>query len=309
MWKNFLFFSSSQRAGIIVLFVLILLLWVVRQVWVAQTETATIHYTDSTFVQEWENFKLSLVSIDSLRRLERQSRYHRRDFQHPRTPSVELFPFNPNTIDSTGMVRLGLKPWVASNILKYRQRGGKFRDKNSFAKIYGISKEQFAQLESFIQITTNPITSNRPDTVVSNPVIIAESLPEVLELNSADTAQLIQIRGIGRFLANGIVRFRSQSGGFLHLNQLLDVRGITPEVFANISPHFTVDPTLVRKLRINTASVERLRSHPYLNFYQAKQIYELRRKRGKLHSMQELHQLSELDPQTMEKIAGYFQFE
>ena len=82
-----------------------------------------------------------------------------------------------------------------------------------------------------------------------------------------------------------------------------------PENLEKIRPFCKVNTGLVQKIKVNTASVERLKGHPYLNFYQSKAIYELRRKKGKLKNIHELKILSEFTPESIAKIEPYLTFE
>ena len=66
---------------------------------------------------------------------------------------------------------------------------------------------------------------------------------------------------------------------------------------------------LLSKIYINKASVERLKSHPYLTFSKAKEIYELRRDRGKLKNIDELRKLHSLSDEDLLKIEPYLSFE
>jgi len=155
MWKDFFYFSRGQRTGIIVLVVLIAL---------ALIANYTLPYffpvteKDGTaFLKEAERFKKSLISRDSLRQVNWQHKYEERQRQYEekykqnsfysssksfdKKTTYTLFTFDPNTIDSAAFVRLGLKPFVASNILKYRKRGGLYRTSDDFARVYGISPE------------------------------------------------------------------------------------------------------------------------------------------------------------------------
>jgi DNA uptake protein ComE-like DNA-binding protein len=64
----------------------------------------------------------------------------------------ELFYFDPNTADSTQLLRLGLRPWQVRNIYKYRAKGGRYRQKEDFAMLYGLTLEQYRRLEPYIRI-------------------------------------------------------------------------------------------------------------------------------------------------------------
>ncbi|MCE5331594.1 MAG: helix-hairpin-helix domain-containing protein [Bacteroidales bacterium] len=308
MWKDFFYFSKGQRTGILILIALILIT-------VVLSVLLPYFYTDkepdgSEFLNEAREFQRELVSRDSLRQLAWEEKY-KKEFQNyrfekskPETHS--LFPFDPNKADSLTFVRLGLRSYIASNILKFRSKGGAFRTKESFGKVYGLTPEKYQELEPYISI--GEIATIRIDTIKT---VQKTKLPIsiIVELNSADTTQLMQVYGIGRGYAKGIVRFRQQTGGFVSVEQLREIYGMTDVNFVKISPYCTVNAALVQKIKVNTASIEKLNAHPYLNFYQSKAIYELRRNKGKLKSINDLRVLDEITPDQLNKINPYLQFD
>ena len=95
----------------------------------------------------------------------------------------------------------------------------------------------------------------------------------------------------------------------MSVEQLRELYGMTDDNFNKISPNCSVNLDLVKKIQINTASVERLNSHPYLNFYESKAIYEYRRRKGRIKTPDELKSISELKPEIIHKILPYFSFE
>jgi DNA uptake protein ComE-like DNA-binding protein len=272
---------------------------------------------DDKFSAEVLAFKKSLVSRDSLRQVEwqRQKEERQREYEEKYKNNYPPFPaktytkkdsyvlstFDPNTIDSAGFVRLGLKSFIASNILKYRKSGGKFRTSADFAKVYGILQDKFKELEPYISIAEIKPIKNEAKATKRTDIIV--------ELNSADTTLLMQVKGIGRGYAKGIVRFRQATGGFVSIEQLSEIYGMRPENLDKIRPFCIVNKSLVKKIKVNIATVERLKSHPYLNFYKAKAIFELRRNKGKLHSINDLNVISELTADDLVKIEPYLSFE
>ena len=130
----------------------------------------------------------------------------------------------------------------------------------------------------------------------------------ILDLNRCDTAELQLIRGIGRYTAVQIVRYRDRLGGFYSPAQLTD------PVFAKLHldtllHRFTADTTLLRLIPVNTTSIETLQRHPYLSHDQAKAIYHLRRKQVRIGSMDDLRSLPELPDSTLLRLAPYLTFE
>jgi len=315
MWKDFFYFSRGQRVGIIVLILLIVLALAAN--YILPYYFPVTERTDAKFSAEVLAFKKSLVSRDSLRQAEwqRQKEERQREYEekyknnypsyptktYPLKESYVLSTFDPNTIDSAGFVRLGLKSFIASNILKYRKSGGKFRTSADFAKVYGILPDKFKELEPYISIAEIKLIKKESTATKRTDIIV--------ELNSADTTLLMQVKGIGRGYAKGIVRFRQTTGGFVSVEQLSEIYGMRPENLDKIRPFCVVNKSLVKKINVNTASVERLKSHPYLNFFKAKAIFELRRSKGKLHSINDLNVISELTADDLIKIEPYLSFE
>lgn len=307
MWKDFFYFTKGQRIGIIVLVCLII--FTIATSYLLPYLTPEKPTSENDFINEALRFEQTLVSRDSLRRAQWEQKYDSL-YQHakPEAKTVEkysLFAFDPNTADSATFVKLGLKSFVAANILKFRTKGGKFRTPESFSKVYGISPEKFNELKPYIaiaetkQIVKDSIKTTSP-TKIKNLIV---------ELNSADTAELLKVYGIGRGFAKAIVRFRQQTGGFVSVEQLRELYGMTDDNFNKISPNCRVNLDLVKKIQINIASVERLNAHPYLNFYESKAIYEYRRRKGKIKTSDELKSISELKPEVIHKILPYFSFE
>ena len=127
----------------------------------------------------------------------------------------------------------------------------------------------------------------------------------LVEVNSADTTELKKIPGIGSGIAGGIVRYRERLGGFYALSQLEEVKHVTPELLK----WFKLDNDSIRKLEINKVSLDKLRAHPYLTFYQAKVIMEHRRKKGQIKSLSQLALYEEFTEKDLERLSAYISFD
>lgn len=236
---------------------------------------------------------------------------------------AERFPFDPNTADSTQLLRLGLAPWQVRSIYRYRAKGGIFRQPSDFARLYGLTRKQYRELRPYIRISPDYLpaadyyaprrTGNNARSVDSS----ATKAPrytytarhklrpgEHIAINSADTTQLQKIPGIGSAYARMIIRYRERLGGFITMAQVLE-SGPVPE---SALRYITIDATQVRKLNINKLSLNQLRRHPYINFYQAKAICEYRRLHGPLHSLEELRFSPDFPPAQIERLQPYVTF-
>ena len=130
----------------------------------------------------------------------------------------------------------------------------------------------------------------------------------ILNLRTADTTELKMIRGIGSYRAKQIVRYREALGGFVRVEQLLEVEGME-NVPDSVLKHFVLDTTDVKQLNINSIGVRQLSKHPYLRFEEAKAIYEFRRKKIRLDSLGQLNELECLSDEAIKRIAPYLNFD
>ena len=223
---------------------------------------------------------------------------------------IQLFSFDPNKADSIELSSLGLPSYVVRNVLKYREKGGRFRTADSFSKIYGLTEKQFNTLKPYIRIAqTDTPKKEKMDTMVA--VVIPErkvfKYPEgtLVDVNVADTAELKKIPGIGSGIAKAIVAYRNRLGGFYSLSQLEEIDYVTPELLK----WFKLEGGTIRKLDINRWGLDKLRSHPYLNFYQAKVIIEHRKKRGEIKSLSQLSLYEEFTEKDLIRLSAYVSFD
>ena len=254
----------------------------------------------------------------------------------------ELFPFDPNTASAEDFERLGLESWQARSIIRFREKGGIFSRPSDFARVYGITKRTYEVLLPFIQIADDykpaadfygkerygrsgrrytPYYNNREEryrrydqdkTSLSEGKSEAKvySYPhklranEHIEINGADTTLLMKIPGIGSYYASRIVRYRERLGGFASAQQLEEIDGLPESAIAYIK----IDYQQIRKMNLNKLTLNQLKKHPYLNFYQAKEICDYRRLKGPLHSIEDLKLLKDFPPDEIDRLKPYICF-
>ena len=224
----------------------------------------------------------------------------------------ELFPFDPNTADSTELLRLGLQPWQVVNIYKYRAAGGVYRKPRDFARLYGLTLKEYRRLEPYIRISEENLPADRyfykcepiqeRDTL-KYPVKLQPE--ERVVLNRADTAQLRKVPGIGSFFARKIVDYRERLGGYYRVQQLLEIEDF-PETA--VSFFIIPDGTEFRKMNLNRLSLNELKRHPYIGFYRARAIVDYRRLHGHIESLQQLKLLPDFTPEAIERLEPYVEY-
>ncbi len=222
----------------------------------------------------------------------------------------ERFPFDPNTADSTQLLRLGLQPWQVRNIYRYRSRGGVYRRKEDFARLYGLTVKQYRELAPYIRISKDyqPAAAlfagkQQHETferdTVQYPVKIKDG--EYIVLNTADTTQLKQVPGIGSFYAKEIVRHGQWLGGYVSIDQLDEIEGFPQDA----KKYFVIDHPTPQKLNINRLTLQQLRRHPYINYYRAKTITDYRRLHGDITDLNDLRFSRDFPPDIIERLRPY----
>lgn len=151
-FRHIFFFTKSQKRGLIVLIVLLILVVAANVLIPKYLQKTKPRYSDnSVFLSQVDSFKNSLTDKED----KYGNTYSPADFADARydmaSSAVRLFDFDPNTLDSGGFVALGLKPFVAKNIVNYRKKGGRFRTVDDFARVYGLLPADFARLKPLLR--------------------------------------------------------------------------------------------------------------------------------------------------------------
>ena len=295
MFKDFFYIRKSDRKAL--LFVLCVM--TVALVVILLTESRT----DST----------PQYAADTLQPQRLYGNYDQepRYYQTEGGRTVERFPFDPNTADSTQLLRLGLRPWQVRNIYKYRQKGGVYRKKEDFARLYGLTVKEYRELEPYIRISSDYTTpasalvgeeERYERDTLKYP--IKTEVPQSVNLNTTDTMLLRKVPGVGEAFARRIVRYGQRLGGYVSPEQLREIEDF-PE---SAIPYFVVQQPHTQKINLNKLTLNQLQKHPYINFYQAKAITEYRRLRGPLQSLQDLKLLKDFPPEAIQRLEPYVEF-
>ena len=231
------------------------------------------------------------------------------------TTQGTLHPFDPNTADSATLVRLGLHPRLARRICRYRAAGGRFRHARDLARIYGMDTAALRRLRPYIRIAAAPGANpsfRKPRPLEKSHYAYtpypSRKLPRgrQLDLNAADSAELLRVPGVGPYFARRIVRYRERLGGFVSPEQLREI----PNLPDSVQTWFRVTAEKARSpLRLNSATFRELLRHPYLNYEQVKAIVNYRERQGALQTLQELSLSGAFTPVDLERLTPYVSFE
>lgn len=221
----------------------------------------------------------------------------------------ELFYFDPNTLSTQGWKKLGLRDKTIHTIQNYISKGGHFKKPENLQKIYGLFPDEYERIAPYIKIesvaenTENAITNK---SVLDNqPAKTYSPRYSVIDINTADTSAFITLPGIGSKLAARIVNFRDKLGGFYSINQVGETFGLPDSTFQKIKQYLKLENVLVKKININTATVDELKAHPYIKYSLANPIIAYRNEHGPFEKIEDIKKVMAVTEEVYIKIAPY----
>src|SRR5690606_8366048 len=130
-----------------------------------------------------------------------------------------------------------------------------------------------------------------------------------IDINQASQEDLIKVYGIGPALSERILKNKESLGGFVSMEQMQFIWGLSPEVVENLNKHFVVSSeTKISKVDINNASVKELAKFPYFNYSIAKEIVTHRSMNGEIKNIEDLTKIKGLPNEKIKIIALYLEF-
>lgn len=225
----------------------------------------------------------------------------------------KLFHFDPNTISVEDWIQLGVGEKTAATIQKYISKGGKFKEPKDLLKIYTLRKEVAERLIPYVRIPKQQETgfNNNQENFKKETYpagykdFTFKKVYQVVEINSADTSLFKTFPGIGSRLASRIVRRREALGGFVSVDQIAETKYLHDTVFQKIRPFLKLENPGIKKLNINSATLEELLKHPYFEPVSANAIIQYRSQHGAFTSINDLQRLHAISEDFLKKIEPY----
>ncbi len=303
-WKDFFDFNKRERNGsIFLLFILviIILFWLLIPLFI---KNELIVSEQAKREMDFFSQKIRFIndSIEANRKSNNTINFNRVDYSVSKD-ALTPFEFNPNLMSENDWKRLGLLDWQIRSIQNYTAKGGKFRTKEDFKKMYAISDDDFDILEPFIVIPvdTKAYVPPKPQRV--------EFKHEPIDLNQADTFDLRKIPGIGVALSRRIFNYRERLGGFYDKSQLFEVYGMDSARVEKVSPYLLIEQDDIKKININKAEIKEMLKHPYIDYYIAKSIDVHRQKNGRFNRIEELKEATLMYDELFNKLKHYLSTE
>jgi DNA uptake protein ComE-like DNA-binding protein len=205
--------------------------------------------------------------------------------------------FDPNEYSKEDWMALGLSEKQTDVVLKFTQRG--VRSNDDLRKIFVLPDALFELIKDS---TVYPATE----------VVSIEDVDEAvrtIEINSASSEELRSLKGIGDYYSKKIIEYRTQLGGFVSIDQWMDIWNFKKETIESNHEFVTVDVALIERLNINEATIEQLKAHPYISYKVANSIVKMRQVNGEYKKVDEILRSKLINLDLFEKIEPYLKVE
>jgi DNA uptake protein ComE-like DNA-binding protein len=288
--KSFFKFSREQRAGVFLLFAIIIAL----QFLYFFVDFSSFSKTSSE-KEKW----LSMQSqIDSLK-------------QDKLNYVPKVYPFNPNFITDYKGYKLGMSVAEIDRLLAFRKLNQYVNSAQEFQTVTKVSDSLLNAISPYFKF---------PDWVKNKKEFVAykkyntsafakKEIVVIIDINQATQEDLIKIFGIGEAISLRILKFKESLGGFVSMEQMKEVWGLSPEVIENLNTHFKVSAVpSVKKIDINNASIKELSLFPYFKYPISKNIVTFRSMNGDIKNIEDLTKINGLSIEKAKIIALYLDF-
>jgi DNA uptake protein ComE-like DNA-binding protein len=259
-------------------------------------------YLNSHFNKPYDSQLTDQAILDSM--LVQMQQDHELDsIVSTKKPQRKLKMFDPNSASISLLETNGIPSNIAQRIINYRDKGGEFRKKQDLLKIYGMRDDLYGALSPFIDI---PIAAKTKTTAKSKFTAYSRPPISLFNLNTADTATLKQVYGIGNKLSSRIVVLRKQLGGYICTDQLAEVYGLDTAAVDSLLRYAHIEAEYIpHQININTDTISALSNHPYIAYRIAKAIVSYRRQHGDYNNIEELKNIHLMSDSIYLKIAPY----
>ncbi len=261
--KSYFNFSRGQKIGVVTLAVII----VIQMLFLNNGSGISI---PDPFVISPEQYRI----IDSSE--SKDNKYKKQNFKK----SYTLTQFDPNEYQSSDWQQIGFSEKQASIIVNFKNKINGFEKNSDVERVFVISENKYKELKPFLNIKETKVKGENKykENVVRNTPLV------IYELNSASVDELISIKGIGEFTANGIIKHKNLIGGFHSVSQLKEVYGIEDDNYEKIIKQLEIDKSQTIKINVNELSIFELKKNHYISWSIAEAIIN-RRLAGKLSNL------------------------
>lgn len=217
----------------------------------------------------------------------------------PNTHALSYEPFGIDTASAAYLRTLGFSERQARLVVRYGEIIGGYRSIDELRECYAVSDEMAARLEPYVIF---PEPDSLPVAVDNIP------RPQIIDVNTADSATLVSLWGIGPKSVIHILRYRELCGGFYSVNQLRELEVVTDENYQRFVPRLWCDTTKIVKIDINFAPIEQIAKHPYMSNRMLRRIVNHRELNGGWTKLEDMVDSGVFTDEEAKRIAPYLDF-
>ena len=315
--NDYFIFTRRERIGILIVLILIVILIITPSIFFPR-DVAQLEKPDSTWLAAIKKLEIKENNTDNAGYADNETfayQYEPSKSNQINKSAGELFYFDPNTVSHEGWQKLGLRDKTIKTIENYRKKGGQFKKSEDLQKVYGLRKNEYERLAPFIKIEEKSKGKTNETTVALNHPTENHSFVKVpsrslaVDINSADTTAFIALPGIGSKLAARIVTFRDKLGGFYSVEQVGETFGLPDSIFQKIKESLVLKDNVLKKININTATTDELKSHPYIKWNIANTVVAYRNDHGAFSNIEDIKKIMIITDDIYKKVAPYLEIQ
>lgn len=316
-WKEFtadyLSFSRRDRIGIVAILILIVVIFLLPRA-ISQSASPAQAPSDSSWASLLRDLEEKPSSARNTDPQDDPGKFYAISGNNPGDndkPRNELFEFDPNTLAPESWARLGLREKTVRTIQNYLSKGGRFKKAADLQKIYGLQPDEYERIAPFVRIesTWTKITEEAERSGPGKGFVAVPAFTkaryEIIDVNTADTTAFIALPGIGSKLASRIISFREKLGGFYSIAQVGETYGLPDSTFQKIKSYLKLENIAVKKININTATLDELKTHPYIRYSLANPIVAYRKEHGPFTKPEDLKKVMAVTEEAYQKFSPY----
>jgi DNA uptake protein ComE-like DNA-binding protein len=290
--KEYFIYNKQQRLGLTLLVGLIVF---VQLAYFFTDFTPTNKITINE--KQWLAMQ---TEIDSLKSISEDNTY-------------KIYPFNPNFITDFKGYKLGMSVAEINRLLAFRKTGKFANSAEEFQQVTKISDSLLAKMKPYFKFPNWVKDKNNSYIAYSK----SEYKPYnkevkkiiVQDINKATKEDLMKIFGVGDAISERIIKQREVLGGFVSMEQMNDVWGLSPEVIYELNKHFKIEAMpVIDKININNASTKELMKLSYFRYPLAREIITYRSMNGEIKSAEDLTKIKGFPVEKVKIIALYLTF-
>ena len=282
-------FTNREKRGSLILLVCLILVMILPKFFRTYQKPLVITFTEE------ERQQIEAIKTQKVRKSEQQKVQFKNKSKDGADKKEFIVPvpedvFDPDTMSNDSWIKLGLSERQAEVLVSYRNRVGGF---------YNID-----QLYNAYVLDSNRVNTWKPFLVFNK----KKPLEKRIEINTATAEEFKTLRGIGEKLSERIVTYREKLGGYVRVEQIAEVYGLSAETFETILPKLKVNVDAVKPIMINQIEMKELAAHPYFTFQMAKLIVNYRLQHGPYSNMDELLKSKGIEIEDVQKVEPYINF-